>query len=281
MECYYCETNKNNICFYYGLKPIVYLESKHYNPQIHKNYKPICGDCVIEFILKRQQGFKVCEMCQCYYLRNYHYTNYQEEDNNLCDNCHENCDKSSDTMTIKEFNRKLECSLCKVNIRKLKSKNNDNSWARIINSKTFSYGLSGSYILTNGQFNTTGCICQNCLKKYEFEPYLSVECNKCKNRFQSCVPDSTTQGLNCASTVYDTYIIGFYGSSKYDEEKILFVTERPKNIGYRWTLCDSCITDLIKSDICLPPKSWNYDNDKNSKYVSFPISNPMNLKKID
>nr|AEX63181.1 hypothetical protein mv_R979 [Moumouvirus Monve] len=270
MECYYCEKNKNNICFYYCLKPVTYLESKHYNPQIHSHYKPICQDCIIEFILKRQQRFKICEECKCYYTKNSHSPFYK---NNLCDEC---CQKNNDKLI--EINNKLECCLCKVNIRKLKPEKNGNSWGRIHDSKTFSYGLSGSYILTSGEFDTIGYICSGCLKNYKFEPYLSVECNKCKNKFQSCIDGSTTQGLNCASTVYDTHIIGHYGSTKYDcmseNDKVLFVTERPKNIKYGWTLCDNCITDFIKSGICLPPESWNND-EKDSKYVSFPIPNPM------
>ncbi|QGR53677.1 hypothetical protein [Moumouvirus maliensis] len=269
MECYYCEKNKDNICFYYCLKPISYIESKNYDSEIHKQYKPICQDCVFEFILKRQQGFKICKTCKCYYKKTRESKTCEK---NLCDNC---CEKDTNSTPI---DNKLECFSCRVDFRKLCRGGNGASWGRIHDSKTFSYGLSGSYILTDGIFNAIGYICDDCLKNYKYEPHLPVECGVCKNKFQSCFDNSTKQGLDCASTVYDTYIIGNYGSRKYDEEKIFFTTERPKDIKYKSTICDDCITDLIKSGICLAPKSWEEDQ-KYSGYVPFEISNPMDLNK--
>ncbi|BCS83675.1 hypothetical protein QLL95_gp0448 [Cotonvirus japonicus] len=239
MECYHCESIKNNIVLYYliGQYP-EYINVQSYDNPIPDQAKPICQDCVVNFLLVRQQGLQVCKTCQKINCQKCKNDDLYERNRNYC--------------------RSMKCQICQENVHNIKLNEQDQccAWANVYEPNIFNYGLNGMYKFVGEEIIAhKGVICCKCLENYKYEPYNSVECSKCKTKYQSAVPRSKGQGFHCASTVYDYGIRGEYGSYLYDfDEVMLFAKERPKDVKYKSCICDACITNLIETGVLVGPR---------------------------
>lgn len=70
--------------------------------------------------------------------------------------------------------------------------------------------------------------------------HCCIKCDNCHKTYQE---------LYYSSKVGDRTISCGY-ESNYEDYIIEFISEKPKNIEYGWTLCDECIDDLVRSNIC-------------------------------
>lgn len=79
---------------------------------------------------------------------------------------------------------------------------------------------------------------------------MIVKCCWCFKEHVPAVPDTTTQGLDCAAMVWKTpngqwLLQGCYGSRKYDMEEYVFVRDEPQ--GPADPVCDACIDRLVSA----------------------------------
>lgn len=80
--------------------------------------------------------------------------------------------------------------------------------------------------------------------------HKTFSCDFCKKIFEEIFEDSTNQAIGCAAEVYETHIRGNYGSIKYDDHRIDFVSGVPKELKLGNVVCDECICRLIEKGIC-------------------------------
>lgn len=67
-----------------------------------------------------------------------------------------------------------------------------------------------------------------------------TKCDRCHKTYQELYHSSKV-GNRTISRGYE---------SKYEDYIIEFIDEKPENIENGWTLCDECIDDLVRSNIC-------------------------------
>ncbi len=143
-----------------------------------------------------------------------------------------------------------KCQLCQSNVE-IGLETNGKFWCEFNGPNKFFICLEGEFeILCDYIVAQTGIICLDCIKNYDYVPYKSVSCDLCLKNFHSIVPGSTCQGHRCSSEVFSDHIEGSYGSYKYDEDIINFVSKRPNNIKIGHNICDDCIDNLISTGIC-------------------------------
>lgn len=311
--CYICDKN-NNISIYYKLKPRLYIDPKIYTLPITDDLKPICENCVIEFLFERQMGFDICGICKCYnkysgmppiitndckeiqsnaadgnyYFNGTNYPNLKDNDL-LCKNCFQEIISKSDTIKkdFKQNNSRenLNCSKCNINWNDAKFPSDSSvlCWAKFRTDNIFSYGLAGEFKITsnnNCNFKNGDNICNDCLKSINYEKYLGTECDICHNKYPSM--GLYMEGDNCASRIFDTIISGGYGS-KYDSfserECVRFASERPKELPHGALICDVCIDKLIENGTCLEPESYSdVYNDDLSVPIFTTLPNSQNME---
>lgn len=77
-----------------------------------------------------------------------------------------------------------------------------------------------------------------------------VVCQWCSSRHRVAVPDSTTQGCDCAAAVFQRdgswWLQGFYGSTVADLYLFKFRKNEPKERAS--VVCDECIQARIEAD---------------------------------
>lgn len=144
----------------------------------------------------------------------------------------------------------IKCQLCQSNVEfDLKTKGK--FWCEFNGPNKFFVCLEGEFeILCDHIVAQSGIVCLDCIKNYDYVPYKSVLCDLCLKKFHAIVPGSTCQGHQCSSEVFSDHIEGYYGSCKYDEDIINFVSKRPNNIKIGHNICDDCIDGLINTGIC-------------------------------
>ena len=254
VECYICEKQTHPISLYYliGENP-EYIDPKTYQGLIPAKAKPICSECLIKFLLNRQSNLRHCKQCQRFYSTR----------DKTCQTCQQANQETGQIQHDSFYHfthpKGDNCKLCSIKVTKPYVIGGESEgieqigWVGFSGPNIFSGWLGDTYQIVSDEIiaDAGNVVCDKCLDKYTSIPHLSVECNLCKKRFQATMPGSKTQGLDCASTVRDHCIYGDYGSRKYDMEIIKFADERPKNIKYGSSVCDGCITDLIRNGICV------------------------------
>lgn len=282
--CYICNQNENKIALYYQIKFSLYIDPKNYTKPITDDLKPICENCLVPFIFKRQMCLNICSLCKCYdkyegrrpiisnncteihsnipsrYIDsgNFNYSFNPENFNDLkagdelCKKCFEEIISNPDSKKIiKNLNneKKIECMICKTNKIEIYEQ-----WANFDSDNVFMLGGLIEYKLTSNNYNVKkgDSICNDCIKSIEYQPYLGIECDICHKKFISL--GNGMEGHGCAARINDTSICCGYGSKfDSDDESIKFVSERPNYLPYESLICDICIDELIKNGTCLPP----------------------------
>lgn len=213
------------------------------------------------------------------------YSNLKDDDP-LCRKCFQDIISKSDTERIDDDNNDIgnnndrECCCCGIKWENAKFPQDSDvkSWAIFISDNVFRYGICGEFqVISEGvNFKKGNQLCNDCLKSLKYELYMAIECKICNKRYQSLGHEM--EGNGCAATVYDTVISAGYGS-KYDcmseRDYIKFTTERPKHLPHRALICDDCIDELIKNDICFKPISY-YDEFSIPIKSSLPTDENMN-----
>lgn len=108
--------------------------------------------------------------------------------------------------------------------------------------RVFSYGISGQFQFTDDLGLSLGdFVCNDCLKKSNFEPYLSVKCCLCGADYQS-TGGSSKQGMGCSCFVDGKELVGSWGSiydcSVFDLKSM--------NLHNNDNVCDSCVEKLAE-----------------------------------
>lgn len=121
---------------------------------------------------------------------------------------------------------------------------------KMLDDQRFVYGISGVFKFKEKlNLGKGDSVCNICLKKHEFEPYKSVECDLCKNKFQPCWESKTESvresGFGCAADVYyhegKLHLYCGWGS-KHDME----IYEVKTTIPEKSLICDVCVDKLIE-----------------------------------
>ena len=124
------------------------------------------------------------------------------------------------------------------------------AWANFEKDNIFEYGISGSFkLLSDRKFAEGDLLCNNCLKTFQHEPYLGVTCPVCQKSYQQYF---TNMGFDCSADIMEDHIDCGYGS-KYDSDRIAFVSERPAHLKLKTIICDFCIDKLIEAGVCQKP----------------------------
>ncbi len=124
------------------------------------------------------------------------------------------------------------------------------AWGTVVDKNVFCYGLAGCYEIINPTVDVfSGQICNTCLKDISYQEHFGIACDQCHQQFQGADDRNDKQGFGCSSEVDETRIYCGWGS-KYDSERITFVTKRPDDIQVGSHLCDTCITKFIEDGVC-------------------------------
>ena len=261
-QCFCC--NKQTECpsLYYILNPITYINPKIYKNNIPKKVERICADCVVEFFLQRN-NMNECPKCKAYYYNDDHpciESKIIKDDK--CVLCANKWDDEKNYTADGDYIPKIEC---------------------IGENLVFIVFVGLFKIISEKIIVSQGIICNTCLKKYTYEPYLNVVCNNCRKQFSSIMCESDT-AHGCSATVYDSMIKCNYGS-KYDGDSIIFMgkhneniditrsikitdnpvtiyimklsnlttyilDDKPKHLKYGSNICDVCIDTIIGEENC-------------------------------
>jgi len=116
----------------------------------------------------------------------------------------------------------------------------------------FEYAWGGVYINKDETLPPdTKSMCYDCMEKYIFEEYKTIECSVCYKKFQNMsMTYECEDGVNCACTIYEESIACGFGSSGYDGCCIGYCDKRPTHLKLNTNICDTCLGELIKNNIC-------------------------------
>lgn len=121
-----------------------------------------------------------------------------------------------------------------------------------IENNLFGHLFMGVYVNNDDTLPpNTKLLCKTCVKKYKFEEYKHIECSICHEKFQNMMYNeiSTEDGYGCACTIHEDRITCGYGSG-HDGSTITYTDKRPAYLKLESNVCDACLDDLIKDNIC-------------------------------
>lgn len=90
-----------------------------------------------------------------------------------------------------------------------------------------------------------------------------VECFLCRRLFPPLgegADEYISQGLCCATHIFEDCVEGFYGSTSYDMNTVAFANGIPETWKVGANICDICVTDAIASGILLSPSDYHDDD---------------------
>ena len=163
----------------------------------------------------------------------------------------------------------VTCQICKTFITQESQEESGGggivSVAKMIDDRTFWYGLSGVFIWkVDLGLHKDDSICNDCLEKHkdDIEPFKSIPCSTCDELYQPTWEETTTQGWGCSSYVYEKdgmlKINGGWGS-KHDLT-VYDVKDAIVKVGDR--LCDKCVDKFVEKGIMV-------ENRDESGYAGF------------
>ncbi len=123
----------------------------------------------------------------------------------------------------------------------------------LISGNIFEYAWGGVFIMNDNNLPpNTNLLCGDCMLKYNFEKYKTIECSVCCKKFQNMrYDDDNEDAYDCACTIYEGGISCGYGSN-YDGCIIEFYDDKkPTNLKLATNICDTCLGELIKENICI------------------------------
>jgi hypothetical protein len=113
-------------------------------------------------------------------------------------------------------------------------------------------GMNGSWQLksANAVMPCGSVLCPDCIKKYDYEKYLPIQCVKCNHKFESLFSNWTTEcGDDCCGYIDERWISYGYGS-KFDNSNLKWAARfKPREFPRNSMLCDQCTIDLIERGV--------------------------------